>query len=75
MILKEKVEKVLDDIKPNLQLDGGDVELIDITKENVIKVRLIGTCSKCPMANITLQHTVKEAIIKAIPDVKDVVAI
>ncbi len=71
--MRERVEKALAKIRPALQADGGDVELVDV-KEGVVKVRLKGACSGCPMAAMTLQQGIERALKKEIPEIKEVVA-
>ena len=66
--VKEKVTKVLDTIRPGLQMDGGDIELIDVN-EGVVKVRLVGACAGCPMSMMTLQMGVERALKREIPEV------
>jgi Fe-S cluster biogenesis protein NfuA len=74
--VKEKVEKALAEIRPHLQADGGDVELVEvIEKEGVVKVRLQGACGGCPMAAMTLRHGIEQAIRKQVPEIKRVVAV
>jgi len=70
--MKEKVEKVLAKIRPNLQADGGDVELVDVTADGVVKVRLKGACSGCPMSTMTLQQGIARAIKAEIPEIKKI---
>jgi Fe-S cluster biogenesis protein NfuA len=72
MIMKEQVEKILNEIRPNLQQDGGDVELVDVTEEGVVKVRLTGACGGCPMSALTLKSAIEKRIKDAIPAVKSV---
>ncbi len=74
MISKEIVEKNLDKIRPAIQADGGNVELIEICEDGVIKVRLTGACSGCPMATLTLKQGVEKILKENIPEVKEVVA-
>lgn len=69
-MLKEKVEKVLGEIRPQLQADGGDVELVEVTDDNVVKVRLQGACAGCPMAQMTLKNGIERILKMKIPDVK-----
>lgn len=70
--MKEKVQKVLDKIRPTLQADGGDVELVEVTDDNVVKVRLQGACQGCPMSQITLKNGIERIILKEIPEIKSV---
>ena len=72
--MREKIEKALANIRPALQADGGDVELIDVN-EDVVKVRLKGACGGCPMSQLTLSQGVERAIKKAVPEIKRVEAI
>jgi Fe-S cluster biogenesis protein NfuA len=60
--MKEKVQEAINRIRPNLQADGGDVELVDVTEDGVVKVKLLGACHGCPMAQMTLKPEVKEVI-------------
>lgn len=72
--MKEKVEKILAQIRPNLQADGGDVELVNV-KGGVVTVRLKGACGGCPMATMTLKNGIERALKEEIPEVKEVVAV
>ena len=72
--MREKVEAVLARVKPALQADGGDVELVDVS-EGVVKLRLKGACSGCPMAAMTLQRGIERVLKEQIPEVKEVVAV
>jgi len=68
--MREKVEKVLNEIRPALQADGGDIELVDIDeKTGVVKVKLRGACAACPMAQMTLQMGVERALKDSVPEV------
>jgi len=71
--MKEKVEQVIGKLRPMLQRDGGDIELVDVT-DGVVKVRLTGACGSCPMSMMTLKMGVENALKKEIPEVKQVVA-
>lgn len=75
MTLKEKVEKALETVRPHLQADGGNVELIDVSEDGIVKVKLTGACGGCPMAAMTLQYGVTNAIKKAVPEIKEVKAV
>jgi len=70
--LRKRVEDVLNTIRPNLQADGGDVELINVTDEGVVQVRLQGACHGCPMAAMTLQMGIERILRKEIPEVTGV---
>ena len=74
--MKEKVEAVLAQIRPALQADGGDVELVDVSEsEGVVRLKLKGACSGCPMATMTLRHGIERLLKEQIPGVKEVVAV
>lgn len=70
--MKEKVEKALAKIRPHLQADGGDVELVDVTADGIVKVRLTGACGCCPMATMTMQQGIVKTLKKEVPEIKDV---
>jgi len=72
--MREKVEAALAGIRPALQADGGDVELMDV-KEGVVMLKLTGTCGGCPMATMTLRHGIERVIKEQVPEVKAVVAV
>ena len=71
-MLKEKVEKALDSIRPALQADGGNVELVDVTEDGIVKVKLTGACGCCPMSTYTLKMGIEQRLKEAIPEVKEV---
>ncbi|MFY9120369.1 MAG: NifU family protein [Syntrophomonadaceae bacterium] len=73
--MREKVKAILDDVRPALQADGGDVELVEVDDQGIVKVRLQGACSGCPMASMTLKNGIERALKEAIPQVKEVVAV
>jgi Fe-S cluster biogenesis protein NfuA len=70
--MREKVEKVIDQIRPNLQADGGDIELVDVTPDGVVKVKLQGACHGCPGAAMTLKMGVERLLKANVPEVKSV---
>ncbi|HAR37064.1 MAG TPA: hypothetical protein DCR87_09265 [Acidobacteria bacterium] len=72
--MKEKVEEVLNRIRPALQADGGDVELVDVV-DGVVSVRLKGACGGCPMSQMTLKMGIERLLKKEIPEVKSVVSV
>ena len=74
-IVKEKVQKVIDEIKPFLKADGGDIELVEVTEDGIVKVRLVGACAGCPGAQMTLKMGVEKKLREAVPEVKEVVAV
>jgi Fe-S cluster biogenesis protein NfuA len=73
--MKEKVQKAIEELKPHLQADGGDIELVDVTEDGVVKVRLLGACVGCPMRQMTLTHGVTRFIKKQVPEIKEVQAV
>ena len=73
--MKEQVEAALEKVRPALQRDGGDVELVEVTEDGVVKVRLQGACKGCPMAQMTLQMGIERVIKETVPDVKNVEAV
>ena len=72
--MREKVEAALEKIKPMLKADGGDVELVDVSDDGIVKVKLTGACGCCPMSQMTLKSGIEKVIKEAVPEVKDVVA-
>ncbi len=71
--MRDKVEKALDEIRPALQADGGDVDLVDVSDEGVVTVKLTGACSGCPMAQMTLKGGIEKRLKEVVPEVKEVV--
>ena len=68
--MKEKVQTVIEKIRPFLQRDGGDIELLDVSEDGVVKVRLRGACGSCPMSMMTLKMGVEKQLKDEIPEVK-----
>lgn len=75
MLDKNEVQEVLDMIRPGLQADGGDVELVDVAEDGTVSVKLQGACDGCPMAALTLSHGVENILKERIPEVSKVVAV
>lgn len=75
MIDRTKVEQVLKRIRPYLQEDEGDVQLININENNIVEIKLLGTCSECPLSPITLRAGIERALVNEIPQIKRVEAI
>lgn len=69
----EEVRKVLETVRPALQADGGDVELVDVSADGVVKVRLTGACGHCPMSTMTLKMGIERTLKEKVPGVKEVV--
>ena len=72
--MREKVEAALEQIRPALQADGGDVQLVDVS-EGVVSLRLTGACGGCPMATMTLRQGIERVLREQVPEVKEVVAV
>jgi Fe-S cluster biogenesis protein NfuA len=73
--MREQVEQVIDEIRPYLQRDGGDIQLVEVTDDGVVKVRLRGACAGCPGAQMTLKMGVERKLKQEVPEVKEVVAV
>lgn len=73
--LKEKVEQSLDSIRPYLKTDGGNIEVMEITDDMIVKLRLLGNCEDCPMSEMTMTAGVEEAIKRAVPEIAGVEAV
>ncbi len=73
--MREQVEAVLAEVRPSLQADGGDIELIDVLDGGIVQVKLKGACGSCPMSQMTLKMGVERALMAKIPEVKEVVAV
>lgn len=75
METKEKVQEVIEEIRPHLQADGGDIELVEVTDENEVQVRLQGRCRGCPMSQLTMAMVIERTIKERIPEVTSVVPV
>ena len=73
--MKEEVQKAINTVRPNLQADGGDVELVDVSADGVVKVKLTGACHGCPMSQMTLKMGIEKIIKQQVPGVKEVVTV
>lgn len=73
--MKEKVESALNKIRPSLRADGGDVELIEVTSDGIVKVRLTGACGGCPMSQMTMKMGIEKIVKGEVPGIKEVVAV
>ncbi len=73
--MEQEVKKALDTIRPSLQADGGDVELVEVSKDGTVSVRLVGACGNCPLSIITLQQGIERTLKEMVPDVKKVLAV
>jgi Fe-S cluster biogenesis protein NfuA len=72
MTLREKVQEALDKVRPSLQADGGDVQLVDVEDTGVVKVRLTGACGGCPMSQMTLKMGIERILKQNVPEVTSV---
>ncbi|MCK6606270.1 MAG: NifU family protein [Ignavibacteriaceae bacterium] len=73
--LKERILSALDKIRPYLKADGGDIELVNVTPEGIVEVRLTGACGSCPMSQMTLRAGVERALIRDVPGIRRVEAV
>jgi Fe-S cluster biogenesis protein NfuA len=73
--MKKQVQEVLELIRPALQADGGDVELVDVTDDGIVSVKLTGACGSCPMSTMTLKMGIERTLVEKIPEVKEVVQV
>ena len=73
--LNEKVKNLLEQVRPYLQADGGDINFVNITDDNVVNVELTGACGSCAFSTVTLKNGVEATLKKALPEIKEVVAI
>ncbi|MBS7639688.1 MAG: NifU family protein [Candidatus Bathyarchaeia archaeon] len=73
--MRAEVEKVIREIQPSLRADGGDIELVDVTEDGIVKVRLKGACLGCPFSTMTLQFGVERYLKARVPQVKRVVVV
>lgn len=73
--MKQRVQEVLNMVRPALQADGGDVELVDVSDDGVVSVKLTGACGSCPMSTMTLKMGIEKNLMAQIPEVKEVVQV
>ncbi|MCX6231414.1 MAG: NifU family protein [Bacteroidetes bacterium] len=73
--MTNKVQNAIEQIRPYLQNDGGDIQFVELTDDNIVKVELQGACGSCPYSLMTLKNGVEQAVIKAIPEIKAVESI
>ncbi|NLN96160.1 MAG: NifU family protein [Bacteroidales bacterium] len=67
--LINKVQNIIEQVRPYLQVDGGDIQFIELTNDNIVKVRLKGACSSCPYSRMTLKNGIEEAVRRALPEI------
>lgn len=72
--MREKVEKAIEQIRPYLQADGGDCELVDVSPDGIVRLKLTGACHGCPMSTMTLKMGIERALKQIVPEVKEVIA-
>ena len=70
-----KIEKALEQVRPFLKADGGDISLVEVTSDRIVRVRLLGACSGCSISHITMKAGIEEAIKNAVPDIRRVEAV
>jgi Fe-S cluster biogenesis protein NfuA len=73
--MKEKIEAALNKVRPQLRLDGGDVQLVEASEDGVVKVKLTGACGGCPMSQLTLKMGIERILKKEVPGIKEVIAV
>jgi len=73
--LKAKILKALESVRPFLQADNGDIELVEVTNEGIVKVRLLGECEKCPLSIMTLRAGIERTLMKQVPGVRRIEAV
>jgi len=73
--MKDKIEAALNKIRPQLRLDGGDVQLVEAGPDGIVKVKLTGACGGCPMSQLTLKMGIERILKKEVPEVKEVIAV
>jgi len=75
MLSRERVQEVLDKVRPALQADGGDCDLVNVREDGVVEVRLVGACGGCPMSTLTLKAGIERVLKDEVPEVKEVIAV
>ena len=73
--MKERVEQALDKIRPMLMADGGNVTLVEVTDDGVVKLKLTGSCGCCPMSQMTLKMGIEKVLKKEVPEIKEIISI
>lgn len=71
----EKVKNVIDEIRPMLKVDGGDVELVEVTTDGLVKLKLLGACGHCPMSIMTLKMGIEKRLKEKVPEIKKVISV
>jgi Fe-S cluster biogenesis protein NfuA len=73
--MESEVRKALEDVRPMLQADGGDVELVEVTEDGIVRVRLQGACQGCPMSQMTVKNGIEQLLVEKVPGVVEVEAV
>ncbi|MCK9172123.1 NifU family protein [Desulfuromonas thiophila] len=73
--MRQQVEAALDEVRPTMLADGGNVELVEVTDDGIVRVRLMGACGSCPMATVTLKMGIERVLLERVPQVKQVVQV
>nr|WP_320051327.1 NifU family protein [uncultured Desulfuromonas sp.] len=73
--MREQIEAALDEVRPTLLADGGNVELVDVSDDGVVSVKLVGACGSCPMSTVTLKMGIERILLEKVPGVKEVVQV
>jgi Fe-S cluster biogenesis protein NfuA len=73
--MKEEILKALESVRPFLQADNGDIELVDVNDDGIVKVRLLGECEKCPLSIMTLRAGIERSLMKQVPGVRRIEAV
>jgi Fe-S cluster biogenesis protein NfuA len=73
--MKDEILKALESVRPFLQADNGDIQLVDVTDDGIVKVRLLGECEKCPLSIMTLRAGIERTLVKQVPGVKRIEAV
>lgn len=73
--MHDKVEEILNKVRPALVRDGGNVELVEVEEDGTVKVKLVGACAGCPMSTMTLKNGIERILKQEIPEVKEVIAV
>jgi Fe-S cluster biogenesis protein NfuA len=74
-MLEKKIKEALDEVRPSLQMDGGDVEFVSLSNDGIVSLKLTGACGMCPHAQMTLQYGIENYLKQKIPEVKGVVSV
>lgn len=72
-ILHSRIEELLNQVRPHFLSDGGNIEVAEITEDNVVKIRFLGSCTECERAPVTFRYSVRELLLSEIPEIKDVI--